>query len=126
MTFEETFHIAVTYFSQLAAIISIMMYAFFVSKTRSTRPYTVLAVSAAGLIVGRRLKNIIILMLISTLLLFTAYVEKYYLGDRMLYWSFEALSLLAFLASGILAVILSVSHNAKREKSPDTDDTLPI
>ena len=76
MTFEEFFHGAVNYFAQLAAIISTMMYLFFVSKARTTRPYTVLAVSAAGLIIGRRLKNVVLLMLTSTLILFTAYIYK--------------------------------------------------
>jgi hypothetical protein len=115
MTFEETFHYAVNYFSQLAAIISIMMYIFFVAKARSTRPYTLLAVSTAGLIVGRKLRTIIVLMLTSSLILFAAYVEKYYLGNQLVYWSLEAISLLLFLISGIRAVLLSVSHLGKRE-----------
>ncbi len=115
MAFEEFFHTAVNYFSQLAAIMSILMYLFFVSKSRTARPYTVLAVSAAGLIVGRRLRNIILLMLTSTLILFIAYADKYYIGGGMIYWSLEAASLLIFLASGILAVILSASHISKRE-----------
>lgn len=115
MAFEESFHNVATYLSQLAAIISVMMYLFFVSKARSTRPYTILAVSAAGLIVGRRLKNIVLLMLMSALILFTAYAYKYYIGGGMVYWSLEALSLLIFLGSGILAVLLSASHLGKRE-----------
>ncbi len=115
MAFEESLHQVATYFSQLAAIISVMMYLFFVSKARSTRPYTILAVSTAGLIVGRRLRNIVLLMLMSTLILFAAYAYKYYLGSGMIYWSLEALSLLIFLGSGILAVLLSASHLGKRE-----------
>ncbi len=115
MAFEETFHLVVVYFSQLAVIISVMMYLFFVVNARSARPYTLLAVSSAGLIVGRRLRNIIILMLMSTLALSAAYAEKYYFGNRMIYWSLEAVALFLFLASAISAILLSASHLGKRE-----------
>ncbi|MCL4435944.1 MAG: hypothetical protein M1503_02010 [Thaumarchaeota archaeon] len=106
MLYYELFHTLAHYFSLLASIISILMLSYFILKARSTRPYAVLAAGSAGLIIGRKLRNVVIFTFTGILILFLAYVEKYYIGVSPIYWALEALSMLILLLAAVLAVTL--------------------
>jgi len=106
MSFIDVFHDVVNVLSLGAAIISVSFFIYFLLRIRTLNPFLLFAVSSAKAVMSSRLRNIVLLTFLSTLIFFIAYSEKYFVGNKVVYWTLEASSLLIFLVAGVLLIFV--------------------
>jgi hypothetical protein len=95
-------------FSLTVCTISLVFFAYIVSKIRKLNPYLIFAVGTGKVVISQKLRKILILMFFSTFLFFTAYFVKNFLEIKILYLSLEVSSLLLFLAASFIGAVATL------------------
>jgi hypothetical protein len=95
-------------FSLTACAVSLVFFAYVISKIKNLNPYLIFAISTAKVLISQKFREILILMFFSTFLFFAAYFVKHFMEIRVLYWLLEASSLLLFLVAGFIGAITTL------------------
>lgn len=100
----ELFYQITSVLSLLAYVVSLFLFVYWILRTNKLRPYTLISMETAKAIMLQRFRNFTLLMLLSSLVFFTAYLVKYLMENKVLYSLLEISSLLTFLVATSLLV----------------------
>lgn len=103
-----------TALSTFASFISIIFITYVVVKTKELNPYVIFAMGTVKAITSKKFRNIVLVTLMSTLVLFTAYLAEYFFEITIIYKILEMSAVLLFLVS---AGLLLASYFQQEKKT---------
>lgn len=112
MSLLDLFYQTTTTLSIFASCVSIIFITYVVLKTKGLNPYVIFATGTVKAITSKKLRNIVLITLTSTLVLFTAYLTEFFF-EKLIYKTLEISALLLFLVS---ATLLLVSYFPQAKK----------
>lgn len=108
----DLFYQTTTTLSIFASCVSIIFVTYVILRTKGLNPYVIFAAGTVKAITSKRLRNIVLLTLTSTLVLFTAYLTEFFF-EKLIYKTLEISALLLFLVSASF-LLVSYFHQPKK------------
>jgi magnesium-transporting ATPase (P-type) len=97
----DLFYQTTTVLSISASCVSIIFVTYVILKTKGLNPYVIFAAGTIKAITSKKLRKIVLITLMSTLVLFTAYLAEFFF-EKLIYKTLEISALLLFLVSASL------------------------